>query len=90
MVYAIVPELLVEWIDAPESFFLFVGDNVDHNMLTVDGKGTFHRIGMIAAVIPVRITTHDVRRQSIADLNIAEMCKMDILEYRFTNSALKT
>ena len=27
---------------------LFVGSNVDHNILTIDGKGTFHVIGIIA------------------------------------------
>ena len=29
---------------------LFAGDNVDHNIITLDGKGTFHGMGMIAAI----------------------------------------
>ena len=31
---------------------LFTGDNVDHNILTIDGKGTFHGMGIIAALTP--------------------------------------
>ena len=29
-----------------------IGDNVDHNARTLDGKNTFHGMGMIAATIP--------------------------------------
>ena len=31
---------------------LFTGDNVDHNILTIDGKGKFHGMGVIAALTP--------------------------------------
>ena len=27
-------------------------DNVDHNIISLDGKGTFHGMGMIAALTP--------------------------------------
>ena len=30
----------------------FVADNVDHNICTLDGYGTFHGFGIIAAVTP--------------------------------------
>ena len=31
-----------------ESFIQYVADNVDHNVCTIDGYGTFHGIGMIS------------------------------------------
>ena len=36
----------------PTSFTQWVGDNVDHNTATLDGRGTFHGMGLIA------ISTH--------------------------------
>ena len=36
----------------PDSFIQFSADNVDHNVRTIDGKNTFHGMGMIACVTP--------------------------------------
>ena len=33
-----------------DSFTTFVADNVDYNIATLDGKGTFHGMGVIAAM----------------------------------------
>ena len=33
-----------------KSMLMFMADNVDHNLCTLDGKGTFHGMGMIAAL----------------------------------------
>ena len=33
-------------------FGLYIADNVDHNLRTLDGHGTFHGMGIIAAVTP--------------------------------------
>jgi hypothetical protein len=30
----------------------YVADNADHNLCTLDGKGTFHGMGIIAAITP--------------------------------------
>ena len=37
-----------------DTTLLFSGDDVDHNILTIDDKGTFHGVGvgMIAALTP--------------------------------------
>ena len=35
-----------------KTFIQFIGDNVDHNICTIDGKGTFHGMGMLAAATP--------------------------------------
>ena len=50
----VAPDLLGEDIDAPGTLLLFAGDNVDHNIRTLDGKGTFHGMGMMAALTPGR------------------------------------
>lgn len=34
------------------TFVQYIADNVDHNLRTLDGHGTFHGMGMIAAVTP--------------------------------------
>ena len=36
----------------PEHTMQYIADNVDHNIVTVDGTGTFHGMGIIAAVTP--------------------------------------
>ena len=35
-----------------DSFVQWSSDNVDHNLVTLDGKGTFHGMGTIASVTP--------------------------------------
>ena len=36
----------------PKLFIQFAGDNVDHNIRTLDGSGRFHRMGTIAISTP--------------------------------------
>ena len=48
----VAPNMLGENIDVEDTTLLFSGDNVDHSILMIDGKGTFHGIGMIAALTP--------------------------------------
>ena len=36
----------------PKVFTQFVGDNVDHNIRTLDGSGIFHGMGIIAISAP--------------------------------------
>ena len=69
--------------DIPECedghFIQYVADNADHNTRTIDGKNTFHGMGMIAAVTPgtkhihkliprVKVTTEDII--SVGHVNI--------------------
>ena len=46
------PDMLGVDIDNSNTTLLFAADNVDHNVLTLDGKGSFHGMGMIAAMTP--------------------------------------
>ena len=51
---SVTPDLLIEETGVFDLSVLFAGDNVDHNIITLDGKGTFHGMGMIAALTPGR------------------------------------
>ena len=60
------------------SFIQYVADNVDHNICTLDGHGTFHGMGIIAAITPeeklkrtiskIKVTAEDVNK--VAGINI--------------------
>ena len=67
---------------------LFAADNVDHNMVTLDGKGTFYGMGMLAAVTPGNTVAHTVLRRNLSDLNTIDQTKVDIVEHRFARQAL--
>ena len=70
-------------VEILDQSLLFAGDNVDHNIITLDGKGTFHGMGMIAAITPGKQVSHGIPRQKTADLKVVEMTKIDIIEYRY-------
>ena len=36
----------------PGSFVQWITDNVDHNSQTIDGKNTFHGMGIVTSVTP--------------------------------------
>ena len=60
-------------------------DNVDH-IITIDGKGTFHGMGIIAALTPARHMTRTIQRKQVSDLKIGDT-KIPVLEYRFSRHA---
>lgn len=66
---------------------VFAADNVDHNIVTIDGRGTFHGMGMIAATTPETQRTQLIPRKKVSLLNVKEMAQVDIIEYRFSNYA---
>ena len=49
-----VPDMVVDYMDLLDIGLLFAGDNVDHNILTLDGMGTLHGMGITAALTPGR------------------------------------
>ena len=69
---------------------LFAADNVDHNIVSQDGKGTFHGMRMIAAVISGHETTHTILRQKISELNLIDLTKVDIMEYSFAKNTRRS
>ena len=56
----------------------FVADNVDHNIATLDGTGTFHGMGIIAAVTPGIRITKPVPRVIVTSEDIAQVGHINI------------
>ena len=83
----VAPELLGK---GSSGTVLFAADNVDHNIITLDGKGTFHGMGMVAATTPGQVTTHVVHRKNVSKFNVKEMSRVDIIDYRFSTFARRT
>ena len=77
------PNMLGQDIDALNMALLFAADNVDHNILTIDGKGTFHGMGMIATLTPGQRTDLCIPRHRTTELNIVEKSKVAIIDHRF-------
>ena len=66
---------------------LFTGDKVDNNILTIDEKGTFHGMGIIAVLTPRKQLGIEVPRKQVAELDVKEHAIIGIVDYRFSNSA---
>jgi hypothetical protein len=75
----------------PEAFTQWVADNIDHNVRTLDGKNSFHGMGIIATSVPMRkdvkLQSHSVQRQPLIDnvTSIVENKGIQILEYTEPN-----
>ena len=69
---------------------LFALDNVDHNIQTLDGKGTFHGMGAIASVTPTTKQKYCIQRKLVTDLNTLSAEKIKILEYKFEKHACRS
>lgn len=79
---SLAPDVLGD-MDILDMSLLFAGDNVDHNIVTLDGKGTFHGMGMIATITPGKQVSRSISRQKMADLKLVELTKIDIIDYRY-------
>jgi hypothetical protein len=80
---AIAPDIFGTDINPQDSMLLFAADNVDHNLITIDGKGTFHGMGMVAALTPGKFISRIVPRKKTTDLKVVEFAKINIIDYRF-------
>ena len=69
-------------IDLLDTSLLSAGDNVDHNILTIDGKGTFHGMGIIAALTPGQKKDHVIPRRNVANLDFSVKSKIPIIKYQ--------
>ena len=81
---SLAPDVFSGDMDILSQSLLFAENNVDHNIITLDGKGTFHGIGMIAAITSGKQVSHGILQQKTADLKLIEMTKIDIIDYRFS------
>jgi len=68
---------------------LLVANNVDHNVCTLDGKNTFHKMGMIVAITQ-KIKIHpSIHRHNVGDNDIKKITTVDIREHRHVRSMLR-
>jgi hypothetical protein len=86
---SVAPDILGS-ANTSSTMVLFAADNVDHNIVTLDGKGTFHGMGMIASVTPGQQIMHTVSRRKISELNIINQTEVNIMDYRFAESTRRT
>ena len=70
---SLAPDVLGGDMDILGQSLLFAEDNVNHNIITLDGKGTSHGMGIIAAIIPWKQVVHGIPRQKTADLKFVKM-----------------
>ena len=69
-----------------EGFTTFVADNVDHNIATLDGRGTFHGMGVIPVLMKKEQRQEVVRRRQKDWINVDDLVKnkgIAILTYDF-------
>jgi len=59
----------------------FAADNVDHNIRTLDGLGTFHGMGMIAAITPNQEMSRVVSRKLVTLYEIIKQGRVKISQY---------
>lgn len=69
-------------------FIQYSGDNVDHNIRTIDGENTFHGMGIISIITPGPTLTHTVPRTQVSRNQIASVGAIQIMYYRYDNKAL--
>ncbi len=65
-------------------FVQHIADNVDHNIRTLDGHGTFHGMGIIAALAPQEILHKPIPR--ITSISNKEMVNLSNIEITFKKS----
>ena len=62
----------------PGQFIQYVADNVDHNIRTLDGKDTFHGMGIIANVTPKTDRASLIPRVTVSAEDIAQVGRINI------------
>ncbi|KAL5022622.1 hypothetical protein ScPMuIL_001777 [Solemya velum] len=62
----------------PGQFIQYVADNVDHNIRTLDGKDTFHGMGIIANVTPKTDQASVIPRVNVSAEDIAQAFQVDV------------
>ena len=71
-----------------EKTLQFVADNVDHNTATLDGRNTFHGMGMIAVITPGLYKPRKIPRRKVSISEVAAIGKIGIHFYRYVQIAL--
>lgn len=68
----------------PQNFLQYAADNVDHNIRTLDGKNTFHGMGIIGAFTPGTNVEGRIRRTNVTADDFAAVGRINI--HSFTSN----
>ena len=70
-------------------FVQYVADNVNHNIPTLDGLGTFHGMGMIATLTPGKTISSMVPRRNVSRNEIIKAGQIKMHQYNYPKGAGK-
>lgn len=71
-----------------EHMIQYIADNVDHNLRTIDGHGTFHGMGIISTFTP-RMQRHNViPRSNVSIQEVTALSRIDIRYHKPRNNPL--
>lgn len=73
----------------PGKWIQYVADNVDHDIRTLDGRGTFHGMGMIGAVCPKTDVASIIKRISVTGDDISSVGHINIKPFIPTGDELR-
>ena len=59
----------------------YVADNVDHDIGTIDGKNTFHGMGMIATVTPATSSNKTIPRVTVSEQDRAAVGRVNMQQF---------
>ena len=71
------------------SFVKFSADNVDHNTCTLDGRNTFHGMGMIASITKGKFIRQDISREKVSNKELLTKSHAQILPFNESKHLLK-
>jgi hypothetical protein len=68
----------------------YVADNVDHAICTIDGRNTFHGMGIIATVTPATSSTRTIPRVTVSADDIVAVGRVNIQQFVSAFDGLQT
>ena len=74
----------------PQNILQYAADNVDHNIRTLDGKNTFHGMGILAAFTSGTNVEARIRRTNVTIDDIAAVGRINIHSYTSNTDILSS
>ena len=74
----------------PDQVVQYVADNVDHNIITIDGRNTFHGMGMIATITPATSTSYHIPRVTVPTKDICSIGHVNIKYFTSLSEGIRS
>ena len=78
----VINESIDDLLQNDEGFTTFVVDNVDHNIATLDGSGTFHGMGAITVIMKKEQRREVVRRRQKDWIKVDNLVKNKVYQFQ--------